>query len=129
MDNSGLFTKFFASRAFLIIGIVVLIFLALASSRAYYQNYEIRQEIKNSQEQINKLQDKKLEMLEILKYAKSDAFVEEKARTELNMVKGGENVTVVSSPSVTASRQQSKPVVESKNYSNPRLWWNYFFKH
>lgn len=127
-SNSGIMGKFFASRAFLLVGIIVLIFLTLTYTRAYYQNYLIREEIKREQQKISSLQGKKLEIFNMLARVKSPDYVEEKARTELNLVKKGENVTVISGiQKATVSRQTENNVLPSKKYSNPRLWWNYFF--
>lgn len=129
-SNSGFIGKFFVSRAFLILGIVVLIILTLACTRAYYQNYLIREDIKQMQKNVADIQDKKSQLLKLLTSVKSVDYVEEKARTELNLVKEGENVTVISgASSVPASRQVENNVLSSDKYSNPCLWWNYFFKH
>ncbi len=55
------------------------------------------------------------------------AFVEEKARTELNMVKDGEHVAIIKQEGEKGSRQPGGDLLESMQRSNPRKWWNYFF--
>jgi cell division protein FtsB len=123
--------RFFASKAFIIVGAVLLVFFTVAYIRAAYQNYQIREEIRRLQSEATQLQSKKFATLELLKYAKSPAYVEEKARTELNLVKDGEQVTIIDRDDPTkASRQVADDMLKSdKSISNPRLWWNYFFNH
>jgi len=96
-------------------------------SRAYYQDYLVKQEIQSLQEQAKKLAAKKMELLEVLKYVKSDGFAEEKARTELNMVKPGEQVLVAPKAVVVENRQENNSVVGWTNISNYKKWWQYFF--
>lgn len=121
---------FLASRWSLIIGAVVLFVLIVAFTRAYYQNYRTRQEIERLKVEVSRLEAKKIETLEILRYAQSAAYVEEKARAELNLVKPGERVTVVpgaAAGGVGGVGQPPKNMLELNNLSNPRRWWNYFF--
>lgn len=120
--------SFFASRWFMLVGVILLLLLSIAYGRAYYQNYQVEQEIKRLENETIRLQAKKLETLDVLKYVQSPAYVEEKARTELNLVKNGEHVAIISgsaAPSIIG--QENQKMLESKNLSNPRLWWNYFF--
>lgn len=121
---------FLASRWSLIVGTVVLFVLTIAFARAYYQNYRTREEIDRLKAEVSRLETKKIETFEILRYAQSAAYVEEKARTELNMVKPGERVTVVPGAAAGGAGgvgQPLKNMLESGNLSNPRRWWNYFF--
>lgn len=121
---------FLASRWSLIIGVVVLFILIVAFIRAYYQNFRTQEEIKRLQAEASRLESKKLETLEALKYVQSPAYVEEKARTELNLVRVGEHVSVISgatSATDDSIGQTLKKVIESENITNPRQWWNYFF--
>lgn len=118
----------FSSRWFMLMGLILLLLLSIAYVRAYYQNYQVAQEIKRLENEAVRLQAKKIETLDTLKYVQSPTYVEAKARTELNLVKNGEHVAVISgSGSNVASRQENKEMVISNNLSNPRLWWNYFF--
>lgn len=115
----------------MLIALVCVILVAAGYIRAYYQDYKIRQEISALQDEVKLLEHKKLESMEILKYVTSDAFVEEKARTELNLKKPGENVMVVTNPEV----EKSLPIAGegeggvSPLLSNPIKWWYYFTKH
>lgn len=117
--------RFFASRLFLILSLVVAILIALGYARAYYQDYQIKEEIRELEQEVGRLETKKLESLEILKYVMSDAFVEEKARTELNMRKPGEQLVVIDreEQNITVDDDAKKEMP----FSNPHKWRLYFF--
>jgi cell division protein FtsB len=117
---------FFGSQLFLLVATIIAIMVIFGYARAYYQDYLVTQEIESLQDQAKSLEAKKMELLEVLKYVKSDSFAEEKARTELNMVKPGEQVLVVPKTAVTSNRQENNSVVGWTNISNYRKWWQYF---
>ena len=121
--------KFFSSRWFVIVGGAVLLLLIFGYSRALYQDYQIRQEIRRLQCEALRLQVKRSETLEALGYVRSPAYIEEKARTELNLMRPGEKMAIVngSTSAPAPSRQPTEKMVESKNISNPLKWWYYFF--
>lgn len=118
--------NFFASRLFLVVLLVITSLMALLYARAYYQDYMVRQEIRELQDDIEKLNTKKLESLKILEYVTSDQFVEETARTDLNMKKVGESVLVV--PQVVSESTAAGDVynVEADDLSPAMKWWYYF---
>jgi len=122
--------RFFGSRLFLLLALVLAILIAFGYARAYYQDFKIKQEIRALQEEVKNLEHKKLESMEILKYVISPAFVEEKARTELNMKKPGENVMViknqVESNDVDVLQDVNSGGVEKHLLNNPIKWWYYF---
>ncbi|MFA4831348.1 MAG: septum formation initiator family protein [Patescibacteria group bacterium] len=98
MRNSkrqSLIRRFFSSRLFLIAALIILILFAVGYARAYYQDYKIKDEIKELERELRSLETKKIESLEILQYVSSQIFVEDKARTELNLQKSGEKVIII----------------------------------
>ncbi len=119
--------NFFGSRLFLVVATIIAIMVIFGYGRAYYQDYLVTQEIEHLQEQAKNLEAKKMELLEVLKYVKSDSFAEEKARTELNMIKPGEQVLVVPKTEITDNRQENNSMVGFTNISNYKKWWQYFF--
>lgn len=127
-EKQSFLKRFFGSRLFLLIALVCVILVAIGYIRAYYQDYKIRQEINALQDEVKRLEYKKLESMEILKYVTSDAFVEEKARTELNLKKPGEGVIVVTNPEID-SVQKPDLGVDTTHLSNPVKWWYYFTRH
>lgn len=118
---------FFSSQIFVIIITVVAVMVMVQYARAYYQDYLVRQEIVRLEEQAKKMEARKVELLEVLKYVKSDSFVEEKARTELNLVKPGEQVVVVPQAKSPTDRQENQAVVRLDNIANYKKWFKYFF--
>ncbi|TSC83879.1 MAG: septum formation initiator [Parcubacteria group bacterium Gr01-1014_13] len=119
--------NFFGSRLFLLVATIIAIMVIFGYGRAYYQDYLVTQEIESLQDQAKSLEAKKMELLEVLKYVKSDSFAEEKARTELNMVKPGEQVLVVPKTAEKDNRQENSTVVGFSSISNYKKWWQYFF--
>ena len=98
--------------------------------RVYFKDYELRQEIQRTQVDVTKLEKRKIESLEILKNLQSDAYVQDRAREELQVTKPGEAVLVVSGLMVT-STASTAVVIEPKKIeplSNLMKWWYYFFR-
>lgn len=120
--------QIFYSRWFLAL-LVVLVFLLLASYlRAYYQEYQVRKQISNLQAQLRSLESKKIETMDLLRYSQSSTFVEEKARTELNLVKPGENMAIIAGKvEDNSNRQEKSNMVKWSQVSNPVKWFKLFF--
>jgi cell division protein FtsB len=123
--ETTLIRRFFASRWFLFVALVLAVIVAIGYARAYYQDYQVKQEISALQVQTKALEKKKLQSIEILKYVSSPEFVEEKARTELNFKKPGEQVAVVNGLWVEDAKT-NEPPVEKSLLNNPIKWWYYF---
>lgn len=118
---------FFQSRLFLVLTSVALFLITFSYIRAYYEDYQVRQKIEELQTQVQSLEGKKLQSLQLLQYVNSDNFIEEKARTELNLKKPGENVVFVDGvTSVSTTKASAGVTVDEPHLSNPRKWWYYF---
>lgn len=129
-NKPSLLKKIFLSRTFFLAGIVLLVLLIVAYLRAYYQNHRIQEEIKYMLQESRKLEGKNAELRTLLERVKQNDYVEEKARTELGLIKEGENETIIiGSPVKKSSGQVETGMLESTHFSNPRQWWNYFFNH
>jgi cell division protein FtsB len=129
-DQQSSIGRFFSSRVFLVIALIVVSFFALGFARAYYQDYKVKQEIRALEAQVASLEKKKIESIEILKYVKSDAYVEDQARTELNMKEPGEQVVYLKD---TGAPERINGEVgdlgeTGQNLSNP-IKWVYYFMH
>lgn len=119
---------FFNSRWFLAIVSIGALLASFAFGRAFYRDYKVNQEIENLRDQIKELEAKKMESFDMLNYVKSDEFVRTKSRSELNMVKQGENTTVIKSKTGdNLFAPQSNNMIQSDKVSNPIKWWNFFF--
>ena len=121
-------STFFYSRWFLVGGAILIVFLVFSVGRSFYQQNEIAHQIAQLEMQAKELETKKLQTLELLQYARSTNFVEEKARTELHLMKPGEHVMVVKNQdSPDKNRQIEQNMVSSSTLSNTQKWYNYFF--
>lgn len=110
--------------------VLVFLFLLVSFLRVYFKDYALRQEIERTQQDVNKLQKRKIESLEVLKHLQSDAYVEDRAREELQATKPGEAVLVVPGLTVTSTAPTSVKIEAEvvKPLSNPLKWWYYFFR-
>ncbi len=126
--GKGKWSQIFYSRWFLIALFVLVLLLAFSYARIYYQEYKVREEIKNLQDEAHNLEAKKIESMEILKYVQSDAFVEEKARTELNLSKPGEKEAVFQNGGrKSVIGQPENNLIKWSSTNNPLKWLKFFF--
>lgn len=126
IDEKTQVKRFLSSRLFLIIGIPLALLVAFGYVRSYYSGYKVNQEIAVLEKEIKNLERKKIESMEILDYVMSSNFVEEKARTELNMKKEGENVLVFKNENTYSDRESYKDTYTGQKISNPLKWLYYF---
>ncbi|MFA5211032.1 MAG: septum formation initiator family protein [Patescibacteria group bacterium] len=124
--------EFFLSKFFLIILIVVLGFIAIGFARAYYKDYEIRQEIKELETKEQELQNNKINSLKMLEYVSSDDYVEDQARLELNLLADGEKVLYLDGPlseQKTIDYEYLNQDTDKLIIANYKKWWYYIIKH
>ena len=113
-----------ASRTiFLLIAILSLV-VVVALGRELYRRYLINQEINNIKAEIAKLENKNLEISQLIDYLKTDDFVEREARLKRGLQLPGESVAVITS----AQKSSVETVSPQANQANPAKWFNYFFK-
>ncbi len=109
---------------------MILLILGVAYLRAYYQNNQIQEEIRQMLDESARIENKNAELRALLERVKQTDYVEEKARTELGLIKAGENETIIlGSRPISSSGQTETTMLKSKRLSNPHEWWNYFFNH
>jgi len=121
---------FFGTSLFLFGAFALAIFLVFVYGRAYYQDYQVQIEIKNMRAEVSRLEAKKLESLEVLKYVQTPAFLEAKARTEFNLSRPGEKMAIIDKQMAEKPIGQSEQkVVESTSLPTYKRWWNIFFKN
>lgn len=121
--------KFFSARLFVIALFVLAGFISLGVARAYYQEYQLQAEIDRLEEEIRGVEQKRLASLDLLAYVLSPAFVEEKARLELNMKRPGERVVVVAGAQSASGGAGEGRAEIRQEIPNPLKWWYYFTRH
>ena len=118
------------SRWFLLFLLGLAIVIAISYARAYYEDYTVRREIERLQNEVGKLEKKKFASLELLQYAQSENFFEDKARTELNLKKPGEQVLAIPGiETIKLNKTAENPIikhVDETPLSNLQKWWYYF---
>lgn len=125
------FERVLLSRWFLLSLLAATLLIAVSYARAYYQDYKVRQQISALETEVLSLQRKKLISLDLLRQANTEQFLEEKAKTELNLKKPGEQVLVI--PDIKPEIPQTivtttNTTVDDTGLSNPLKWWYYFSK-
>jgi cell division protein FtsB len=122
----------FRSRSFLFITTILLVFFAFNFFRAYWRDYQIRQEITQLEETKKQWEEKKVKLLDKLSDIESDSYVESEAR-KLGLVKPGEQAIVIGKGTKKVVTEEVKPAENNlvsgslPADSNPLLWWHYFF--
>lgn len=119
--------RFMRSPLFFILLAAVAGLVSFGAARATYQEYRLRQEIASLEADIGALREKRLDSLNLLAHVLSPAFVEEKARMELNMRRPNERVAVVDvggrEPESAAGEEDA-----GQPMKNPLKWWYYFIE-
>ncbi len=110
--------------------VLLLIFLSLivALGRETYLNFKISQEINKLEQEIEGLKRENAEMAEIEKQLQSKEFLEKEGRLKLNLVRDGEKLIIIKDETKNEGSTSPSETEKTERLSNPRKWWNYFFK-
>ena len=120
---------FFGSKFFLGCAFLLTFAFAFGFARAYFKDYAFREEVKRLENEIGKLEKKKIESLELLKYVSSTAYLEDTARVDLNLKKPGERVLFIDQVGPDEDGEGSREgdtIPNGQEISNPLKWWYYF---
>lgn len=120
---------FFHSYLFLIIIFIIALLMVFSYIRIYYRNYQIQQEISQLEKQAKELEVQKLDLLERLDYVKSSLFIEKKAKTDLGMVKIGEQMAVIpqtNNGDKLSNGQIDINMITLNDINNYKKWWDLF---
>ncbi len=124
--------KFFSSKFFLILLVLILIGVITALGKESYRKYQLNKEIDNLKQEITSLEEENKKISELLNYFESDEFLEKQARLKLNLLKQGEKLVIINSQeqesdlNVSDSNLNLKDKQESKKISNIKKWWSWF---
>ncbi|PIZ99750.1 MAG: hypothetical protein COX77_00730 [Candidatus Komeilibacteria bacterium CG_4_10_14_0_2_um_filter_37_10] len=128
--KNNLFYKLFNSKVIIyLLAIIIILFIAVAIKDIYRQR-DLRGNLKNINQQLADLAQEKNDLANLLNYVQSNDFVEEEARTKLNMRKPGEKVIIISN---TAQVKELLPtpltVIDpsEQDGKNWQRWLDYFF--
>ncbi len=133
---------FFNQATLAILGLMILIAISYPLAKNISKQYNINKEVKELGQEIAELEEKNLELANLIEYIESDQFIQEQARLNLNYKKEGEEVAVIKdkeegdnaeekidnsiNKSIYNIRGLGKIKAE-KEINNPVKWWKYFF--
>jgi len=113
---------------------ILALFFILITSYAFFKEMRRYQNVSTDltklESELSSLQARHVELLELVDYFKSEAFIESEARDKLGLRKEGEQVAVITDMNATSSLESlwGKEVTnKNDNLSNPQKWWRYFF--
>ncbi|MBI4653170.1 septum formation initiator family protein [Candidatus Kuenenbacteria bacterium] len=128
--------KLFFSPFFLFLGIVILGFYFFSISKESYKYYKVSQEVENLKQEIQNLEDKKIQTKKLIQYLKTESFQERQARLELGMKKPNEKVVILPNTSEATENKNDVMNINFENNKdaeennqkiiNPIRWWRYF---
>lgn len=127
--------RILASKALFLVSLAVLLFFSVNLAREIFNRRDLEKDITGIKEEIDALSGRNQELSGLIEYYKSADFVEEVARTKLNLKKEGEKIIIVPEEQDRAAGEQSEfaPVMQQRltldSRPNPVRWWQYFFKN
>lgn len=132
-EKGSIFKRLFRSKLLIAIEIVVLVIFSSALAKEAIRKYQVQNEVEQLQQQLSELEQNNVELGKLVEYFESDIYKEEQARLKLGMQKPGEKIITVlgESTNVTnsvAGISEGQIKKDEENLTNPKKWWNYFFK-
>lgn len=108
----------------------------LSAARELYRREQVRTELQTLEERVEKLQDRKLEVSQILQRLQTAEVIDREARLRLNMQKPGERVYVLRGEAWEEQARTDarlpmlyQDAAAEPKRSNPERWLRYFFVH
>ncbi len=121
--NNVFWLRLINSKIFVILMLFLVILISYSIYKEINDQRDIRDNIKKLEQEKISLNEENINLIELLKYYKSDEYIELQAREKLNMAREGERVVIV--PSNENSLKQVNNIQEDMN--NWKLWIKYFF--
>ena len=120
-------SRFFSSKLVLLVLVILVIFVGYSLFKEKQDQQETVKNIKSLEQEIADLENQSLELAEMIKYLRSEEFVEREARQKLNLQKPGEKVVIVpEEENLMAGVGGDEDMRERRNWE---LWLNYFFEN
>lgn len=125
-----------ARASFLVVLAVTLVFIfGFSTVKETYRGWKVDQEINGLQEQVKRLEQRKLHLTGLVDALQTEAAVDKQARQQLGMQKPGERVFVLDDASSTPQWLQADVFASTTKTvtvlpeQNPARWFHYFFVH
>lgn len=112
-----------------LLGSTLFIFLSVSFVKSSFDVLKSKDRLDEINEEVRVLENEKTEIEKDIEYKKSDEYIEEKARNELNLIKPGEKVYVVMGGDDPSDNVLSESDVAQKqdDKSNWYSWYKLFF--
>lgn len=128
MAMNGLKWPFFAAASG-----VLFFAVGVSTVRETYREWKVDQEINQMKSEVDRLEGRKLGLVELLNRLDSPDAIDKEARTRLGLVKPGEKVVILRGLDGTAPTWQTPGEAVAQlpppdTRSNPQRWVDYFFK-
>jgi cell division protein DivIC len=123
--EQSFWSRLFGSKYFLIVLLFFVIFISYSVIRERRDQKVVRENINSLAVEIASLEGKSLELSSMIKYLRSDDYVEKEAREKLGLQKEGERLVIVPEGSDNLAKVAGDE--DMSNMSNVRLWARYFF--
>ena len=112
-------------RMFIWVNVALFVLLGMGFGREYLRNLEIEREIARMQDENARLEDERLESMQLIEELSSTYYLESEARKKRGMGKEGETLVVVQG--VDASDDSATEVQAGDDVPNTLRWFYYFF--
>lgn len=116
-------------RALMASGLILIIFTSFGLGKEIIRRKEINQEIETTKKEIESLEKKNKELAQMIEYIETDSFKEIQARQNLGFQKEGEVAVSIETSQGNYDKSTSTTFSQppETEYSNPKVWWRYFF--
>lgn len=104
--------------------IAVCLFISLGLIRTLFEGMEKYGIVAERQEQLRAVLSENQRLKDAISFADTPEFIEQEARNKLGLVKEGETVVLIGSPSAQAAVYTATEDTDKPNW---RLWWDLFF--
>lgn len=123
-QSKSLWHSIYNSNIFIGILLAILILSILKVGKELARRHQINKEIRYLNQQLDEAQLNRDKLQDLISYLESDQYIEEQARSQLNLSKPGEKRVDLSLEPENLALQ----VDANDNRSNLRKWFDYFFK-
>ncbi len=132
-DNKSPIKKLLQSKLVIVFEVTVLVALSVALGKEVIRKYQVEAEIEELQQEISSLEERNVELDQLITYLDSRDYEEEQARLQLGLQRPGESVVAVLGASVERDENSVSGSVleyqpEQDATSNPQRWWDFFMK-
>lgn len=111
----------------MLVNVVVLFFLIVAFGREYVGNIQVEREIQALETEKTRLEQQKLNTLNLIEELSSEEYLERQARTKHGLAEEGETLIVIQDEKSVTELDESLFAEETEDVPNPRRWFFYFF--